>query len=291
MAKDFFISYNSADRIWAEWIAWVLEENGYSVIIQAWDFRPGGNFILDMQRAAIDAERTIVVLSEAYLNALYTQPEWAAAFKQDPTSTQRKLLPIRVAPCAPSGMLAPLVYVDLIDKTEAEAEHLLLEALQERAKPTSRPSFPQATSTTARATLTSIPFPAKPQPLGKQRHTTDKPRQPLPAAERLRLIQTLNALPGPQFDELLFAINPPSANIPGNAAPQGNRSKALLEWLESSIGPGLAELEAILDSIVGGQSGTMATRTRGQSSTVETLKDIIEVLASNQTLQNDTRET
>ncbi|MGA9350971.1 MAG: TIR domain-containing protein [Anaerolineae bacterium] len=26
--KDFFISYNSADRTWAEWIAWQLEE-GY----------------------------------------------------------------------------------------------------------------------------------------------------------------------------------------------------------------------------------------------------------------------
>jgi len=28
--KDFFISYNSADRTWAEWIAWQLEEAGYT---------------------------------------------------------------------------------------------------------------------------------------------------------------------------------------------------------------------------------------------------------------------
>lgn len=46
--KDFFISYTGNDRPWAEWIAWVLEEAGYSVVIQAWDFRPGGNFVLDM---------------------------------------------------------------------------------------------------------------------------------------------------------------------------------------------------------------------------------------------------
>ena len=26
--KDFFISYNSADRPWAEWIAWQLEKEG-----------------------------------------------------------------------------------------------------------------------------------------------------------------------------------------------------------------------------------------------------------------------
>ncbi len=43
--KDFFISYNGKDKDWAEWIAWQLEEAGYSVIIQVWDFRPGGNFV------------------------------------------------------------------------------------------------------------------------------------------------------------------------------------------------------------------------------------------------------
>ena len=29
--KDFFISYNSADQQWAEWIAWQLEEAGYKI--------------------------------------------------------------------------------------------------------------------------------------------------------------------------------------------------------------------------------------------------------------------
>ena len=80
--KDFFISYTKADKAWAEWIAWTLEEAGLSVIIQAWDFRPGGNFVLDMQRAASETEKTIVVLSPAYLEAEYTQPEWAAAFAE-----------------------------------------------------------------------------------------------------------------------------------------------------------------------------------------------------------------
>ena len=37
----FFISYTGADRVWAEWIAWQVEEAGYQVKIQAWDFSPG----------------------------------------------------------------------------------------------------------------------------------------------------------------------------------------------------------------------------------------------------------
>jgi hypothetical protein len=34
-AADFFVSYTSADRAWAEWIAWHLEAEGYQVVIQA----------------------------------------------------------------------------------------------------------------------------------------------------------------------------------------------------------------------------------------------------------------
>lgn len=48
MMKHFFISYTQADQAWAEWIAWQLESAGLSVIIQAWDFKKGGNFVLDM---------------------------------------------------------------------------------------------------------------------------------------------------------------------------------------------------------------------------------------------------
>jgi tetratricopeptide (TPR) repeat protein len=70
--KDFFISYTAKDRKWAEWIAWQLEEAGYSVVVQAWDFRPGGNFALDMQKAT-DAERTIAVLSPDYLQKPFPQ--------------------------------------------------------------------------------------------------------------------------------------------------------------------------------------------------------------------------
>ena len=39
--RDFFVSYRTADQSWAEWIAWELEAAGYTVFVQAWDFRPG----------------------------------------------------------------------------------------------------------------------------------------------------------------------------------------------------------------------------------------------------------
>ena len=43
--KFYFISYNKANRDWAKWIGGTLEENGYSVYLQAWDIAPGDDFI------------------------------------------------------------------------------------------------------------------------------------------------------------------------------------------------------------------------------------------------------
>jgi hypothetical protein len=143
--KDFFVSYNRADRQWAEWIAWQLEEAGYTTIIQAWDFRPGGNFVIEMQRAAEQARRTIAVLSPNYLQALYTQPEWAAAFAQDPTGEKGMLLPVRVQECELKGLLSQIVYIDLVGLgQEAAKQELIAGVKEDRAKPAIAPSFPGA---------------------------------------------------------------------------------------------------------------------------------------------------
>ena len=140
--KDFFISYNKADKQWAKWIAGVLEENGYSTWIQAWDFRPGDNFVLDMQRALANAERFIAVLSEAYLESLYCQAEWAAAFTKDPNSEKRLFIPVRVADVEPKGLFSAIIYIDLFGKDGKKAEKLLLNGVDTKEIPRNRPSFP-----------------------------------------------------------------------------------------------------------------------------------------------------
>ncbi|MCP4658573.1 MAG: TIR domain-containing protein, partial [bacterium] len=140
--QDFFISYNRADRQWAEWLAWILDEDGYSVVIDAWDFRPGHNFVIEMDRAASAARHTAVVLSPHYLGAGYTHPEWAAAFASDPQGRDRRLIPFRVAECPTEGLLAQIVYVDLLGLDEDQAVAAVRDALKVRGKPDQRPAFP-----------------------------------------------------------------------------------------------------------------------------------------------------
>lgn len=69
--------------------------------------------MLRMQQAAAEADITMAVLSEAYLKAEFTQPEWAAAFSQDPTGVNRRLIPVRVGECRLPGMLSSIIYIDL----------------------------------------------------------------------------------------------------------------------------------------------------------------------------------
>jgi hypothetical protein len=56
------------------------------VLVQAWDFVPGSNWVQGMQAGARDAARTIAVLSEDYLCSVYGGAEWQAAWAGDRAS-------------------------------------------------------------------------------------------------------------------------------------------------------------------------------------------------------------
>jgi tetratricopeptide (TPR) repeat protein len=142
--RDFFISYTQVNRAWVEWIAVQLEAAGYSTVLQAWDFRPGSDFIQQMQQATSTAGRTIALLSPAYFGSRFGEAEWRAAFFRDPTGELGLLVPVRVQECQPPGLLASRVYIDLVDTEEDEGRRRLLSGVdQSGARPATAP-FPGA---------------------------------------------------------------------------------------------------------------------------------------------------
>jgi Flp pilus assembly protein TadD len=142
-AQTILVSYNRAEWDWGQWIAWEVEAAGHRAIFDVWDFRPGQNFVTAMQQAVAGSDRTIAVFSPHYLSARFTAPEWAAAFAQDPTGALGTLVPVRVAPCDPRGLLPQLVYIDFVDADEATARRRLRDGLKlGRLKPGEAPRFP-----------------------------------------------------------------------------------------------------------------------------------------------------
>lgn len=210
--NEFFISYARADKQWAEWIGFVLEDQGHRVVIQAWDFRPGSNFVVEMQNAAAGASRTIMVLSPDYLQSQFATPEWSAAFVNDPQGLERKLVPVVVRPCKPTGVLKPLVHIDLTSLDEEAAREELLSGLNTaRAKPTSRPAFPGAAS---RAGQPAFPGEATPGP-ARERAEPYVPRMKGPASdlEKRRFSQDAFDKMARYFESALPALRAANANV------------------------------------------------------------------------------
>src|SRR6266516_5776511 len=141
-SPDFLISSNVADRLWAQWIAWQLQDAKYAVVFPEWNFRPGFNIILETQKALEDSERVLLVLSPDYLQILATDPVWAAAFFQDQSGQKGKLLPVRVRKCDPTGLLGPIIYIDLVGLDESSSRDALLAGVsRNRVIPTAPPVF------------------------------------------------------------------------------------------------------------------------------------------------------
>ncbi|HTA36688.1 MAG TPA: TIR domain-containing protein, partial [Solirubrobacteraceae bacterium] len=164
---DFFVSYTSPDATWAEWIAWQLEQEGYTTTIQAWDFRPGHNFAVAMQDTTTQAERTIAVISPAFFASAYTNAEWAAAFTEDPDGRAARFVPVRVRDCELPGLHKGVIYIDLVGLAEPTARARLLEGVRPgRGKPAAPPGFPgEAAPTEHEAPITTPTYPGETPPI------------------------------------------------------------------------------------------------------------------------------
>lgn len=139
---DFFVSHAGPDRVWAEWVAWHLQEAGYTVELGARDWAPGDDFIKRMAAALDRASRMVALLSPAYFaDSRYTADELSAALVKDETGGHR-LVPVQIERCSLPRLLGRLVRVELFDVTEAEAAQRLLAAVRGPRRPDEMPAFP-----------------------------------------------------------------------------------------------------------------------------------------------------
>ncbi|WP_235497860.1 toll/interleukin-1 receptor domain-containing protein [Frankia sp. R43] len=159
---DFFVSYTQSDRGWAEWVAWVLEEDEFRVLLQAWDFGVGSNWVRGMDDGVSRARRTVALLSEGYAKSANCAAEWQAAWRRDQDARDRALLVLRTEDCPRPGLLAQVVSGDLFGLAEADARAVVLDAarsaagLTGRAKPSQRPAFPGWQGASRRAAFPGV---------------------------------------------------------------------------------------------------------------------------------------
>ena len=82
-------------------------------------FRAGGNFVLGMDRAIQECERVIAVLLARLCDfAFHAAGVGCVLSARTPPAIKQKLVPVRVRDCKLRGLLAAIVYIDLVWNAE-----------------------------------------------------------------------------------------------------------------------------------------------------------------------------
>lgn len=165
--QDSFILYHRADRQWAEWIAWQLRNEHYSIILPVWGVLPSTDIELELRKAAAKAKHTIILLSPNFFRTFASKPDWIDPLKQDSVSQQNRLIAIYIRDYRGKHKqhLESIHYLDLSRDEEAAARKILLEAmLGEYIVPDVAPVYPgrprrrpaQAKTVTSENTSTQV---------------------------------------------------------------------------------------------------------------------------------------
>src|SRR5919107_3244706 len=139
---NFFISHAGRDTGWAEWLAWQLQQAGYTVELDVWDWAPGEDFVVRMQQALERADRLLAVCTEAYFSSVFGGAELRAVFAQQAAG---RIVPVLVEPVTLPSLCASLIHVDLTGLDEAAAAARLRTRLA-GGRPTGPPPFPHQDS-------------------------------------------------------------------------------------------------------------------------------------------------
>lgn len=123
---DFFISHSHVDKKWAEWVSSILKKYGYTTFWGTRDLKVGDDFALIIKEYLEKANNLVAILSPSYFNSMYCQAEVSAIL----ANGNKKIIPVKVTDKQPEGSLANLLYVDIYNVSEQEAEHRLIKAIE-----------------------------------------------------------------------------------------------------------------------------------------------------------------
>ncbi|MGF1425203.1 FxSxx-COOH system tetratricopeptide repeat protein [Kitasatospora sp. LaBMicrA B282] len=141
---DIYLSYVPEDRMWADWIEYVLTAAGFRVLPR--DVGAGTDARLETERSVDAAYRTVAVLSPAYLRSPQARALWESVAGSDPSGTRRQLIPVRVGNTPLSAPFSSRNPVDLANLKEPQALAALVRALGREetpsVDPTNGPRFP-----------------------------------------------------------------------------------------------------------------------------------------------------
>ena len=197
---DFFVSYDLADRPWAEWIAWQLEADGYQVVMDSRGYGNNWQWAREMRDLISRGLRAVAVLSSSWYytngeeaNEDEDEDRWRVFDAEDPSGERGLLLPVRVREADPPELLRARVHADLVGRDAVNAREALLAAARSvRGKPTDKREFPDFRGRPEVKGIEAPRFPGGRQPVGNGLEPLQEPPVTLRAGD-MRAIRTFAA--------------------------------------------------------------------------------------------------
>jgi hypothetical protein len=96
---DVFVSYSPEDEDWVEdWLVPCLEKAGLSVWTK-YNFEPGVDTVINIERAVEYSYRTVIVLTPSGLDSAWNQYASILSQSDDPSARRRKFIPLLLRKC------------------------------------------------------------------------------------------------------------------------------------------------------------------------------------------------
>ncbi len=138
----YFLSFNSADREWADWIGVVLEEQGGIVSNHFWEIGAGGHIIKWMRNSLDQCDKVVSLFSPNYLDAAFSQVEQDYGIYSSIEDESERIIPIVINECKIPSLIRPLKRITIYYLPEEHAEEALIDFFRPPARPAARPPFP-----------------------------------------------------------------------------------------------------------------------------------------------------
>ncbi|MFE2429474.1 FxSxx-COOH system tetratricopeptide repeat protein [Streptomyces sp. NPDC059373] len=139
VATPLVLSYVPQDRMWADWVSWILTRSGFQVLTPAAGADPA-------TRPGV-SPRTVALLSSSFLRSPQSRTLWDSISTVRPDSPP-KLVPVRIEQITLTAPFTHYAPVDLTSLDEMQAAEALLRGLDHSAEATERspgagrPRFP-----------------------------------------------------------------------------------------------------------------------------------------------------
>ena len=139
---DVFISYSHKDKDWVRnWLLPKLEAARVSYCIDDDHFDIGVAALINMERAVERSRKTLLVLSDNWVDSEYTNFEALLLQTEDPIGLRQTFLPLKLDDCKLSRRLGIFTYADFqtLAAQKRNIRRVVAQILEGKPQPTHRP--------------------------------------------------------------------------------------------------------------------------------------------------------